>query len=114
MICGSSSDPDERRRVPASITHVSEEKETSARGRLVGRPSCRYPFPFWLGLWLFGHLCVGNPDVWDRGLVTVLGLSFVACLPQLRQLPVHRSVPELQVISRRAFLRARDLQLQAL
>ena len=27
---------DERRRVPASITFVSVEKETSARGRLVG------------------------------------------------------------------------------
>ena len=42
------------------------------------------------------------------------GLSFVACLPQLFQLPWHRSVPESQFISRKTFLRACDLRLQVL
>ena len=56
------------------------------------------------GLWLFGHLCVGSPDLWDRGLVVVSGSFF--CGLYTPTFPV--------VISRRTFLRACDLRLQAL
>ena len=35
--------------------------------RFIVDPGCGYPFPFWFGLWL-----LGNPDLWDRGLVTAL------------------------------------------
>ena len=86
---------DERRRVPASITFVSVEKETSARGRLVGsaravhRRSRLRVFAFLL--WFISLLVVvlwcvwvGNPDLWDRGLVCFWGtfLSWLVC-PQL-------------------------------
>ena len=72
---------DERRRALTSTAFVSEEKETSARGRLVGIAravhrrsrlrvsfSCLVCFPLVVVLW-----CVGNPDLWDRGLVCFWG-----------------------------------------
>ena len=81
-------------RVPASITFVSVEKETSARSRLVGSARAvhrRSRFGvFALLLWFISLLvvvlsCVGNPDLWGTYL-------YLACLSQL--------VPESQVISR--------------
>ena len=66
---------DERGRVPASITFVSVEKETSARGRLVviaravhRRSSLRvFAFLLWIfSLSVIVLLCVENPDLWDR------------------------------------------------
>ena len=83
---------DERRRVPASITFVSVEKETSARGRLVGsaravhrRPRLRVLVYL---LWYFPFGCCslvcGKPWSLGPGIGLLLGnLSFVACLPQL-------------------------------
>ena len=68
---GSVATSDERRRVPTSITHLSEEKETWARGWLVGSARAVHRRPR-----LRVSLCVGNPDLWDRGLVTVLGPFF--------------------------------------
>ena len=84
--------------VAPSIAHVSEGRETSARGRLAGSaPGRGHPFPFWFGLGrTFGDLCVGNPDLWDRGWDWLLfwGLSFCGLFTRTSQLPGHRSVPE--------------------
>ena len=73
--------PDERRRVPASITFVSVEKETSARGRLVGSARAVHSrsrlrvLVYLCGVFLLVVVlwCVGNPDLWDRGLVCFWG-----------------------------------------
>ena len=72
---------DERRRALTSTAFVSEEKETSARGRLVGiaravhrRSRLRVSFSRLIGFPLVVVLwCVGNPDLWDRGLVCFWG-----------------------------------------
>ena len=90
----------ERCRVPTSIA-VSEEKETSAGAGWWGVPCgssstqvAGILFSFWSGLWLFGYLCVGNPDLWDPGLVIVLG-SFLCGLFTPSQLSTgNRVVPE--------------------
>ena len=105
---------DERRRALTSTAFVSEEKETSARGRLVGiaravhrRSRLRVSFsslvcfPLVVVLW-----CVGNPDLWDRGLVCFGEPFFCGLFTPTNPLPGHRLVPESQVISRRTFLRA--------
>ena len=72
---------DERRRALTSTAFVSEEKETSTRGWLVGiaravhrRSRLRVSF----SILVFSHLvvvllCVGNPDLWDWGLVCFWG-----------------------------------------
>ena len=95
---------DERRRVPASITFVSVEKETSARGRLVG-PARAVPrrsrlrvlvYLFWLLLLVVVLWCVGNPDLWDRGLVCFWGTFLCGLFTPTNPSPGHRFVPESQ------------------
>ena len=93
---------DERRRALTSTAFVSEEKETSARGRLVGIAravhrrsrlrvsfSCLVCFPLVVVLW-----CVGNPDLWDRGLVCFGEPLFCGLFTPTNPLPGHRLVPE--------------------
>ena len=60
-----------------------------------------FPCARLFSLWLFGYLFVGNPDLWDRGLVTVLGSFFCGLFTPSNPSPGHRLVPESQVISRR-------------
>ena len=68
--------------------------ESPTWGRV--QQGCGYPFPFWFGLWLFGYLCGETLIFGTVDWLLLWGLSFVACLPQLFQLPGHRSVPESQ------------------
>ena len=90
---------DERRRVPASITFVSVEKETSARGRsstkVAGTCLLVFVFPFWLlfsGVW--ETLIFGTGDWFAFGEPFFCGL-FTPTYP----LPGHRLVPESQKTS---------------
>ena len=98
---------DERRRALTSTAFVSEEKETSARGRLVGIAravhrrsrlrvsfSCLVCFPLVVVLW-----CVGNPDLWDRGLVCFGEPFFCGLFTPTNPLPGHRLVPESHLVS---------------
>ena len=41
---------------------------------------------------------VGNPELWDRGLVIVLGSFFGGLFTPTNPLPGHRLVPESQYI----------------
>ena len=93
-------------RVPASITFVSVEKETSARGRLVGiaravivDQGCGYLHScFGISLLVVVLWCVGNPDLWDRGLVCFWGTFLCGLFAPTYPLPGHRLVPESQYI----------------
>ena len=45
-----------------------------------------------------GHLCFGNPDLWDRGLVTVLGSFFCGLVTPTNPSPGHRFAPESHLL----------------
>ena len=90
QIFGSVAASDERRRVPTSITYVSEEKETSARGRLVGsacavhrRPRLRVSLSLLVWIVVVSLLVCETLIFGTRDWLLFWGLSFAACLPQL-------------------------------
>ena len=93
---------DERRRALTSTAFVSEEKETSARGRLVGiaravhrRPRLRVSFSISVCFLLVVVLwCVGNPDLWDRGSVCFWGTFLLWLVYPNLPIAGHKLVPE--------------------
>ena len=54
-------------------------------------------------------LCVGNPDLWDRGLVCFWGTFLCGLFTPINPSPGHRLVPESQVISRTSSMSRRSV-----